>query len=342
MRISRPLHAHVVTAPIPRSDGAVGGQTGALAVDTRPLEPRVHGTIHLSSRDRLGRDMISAASGLVASGGAVWVVSDELGELARVGDPQAAKWQGALVPALAAQQKKHDLEAITTITPALAGTTGPALLAVASGSAAGRFQGVLQELDERGAAAGRGRAVDLGPLYNAFDELLPLQPNIEGVTTRTTAAGTELLFFHRGKEAGDVNKVFVLDAGTAFAAIRRGEALPPTSIRSQHAVDLGSLDGERLGFADAHALADGRIAFVASAEGNDGSGDGAIRGSVLGMLDADFAVQVLRPLTGKPRKVEGLERTAAFDPAASPTCFTLVTDPDDPKLGTEVLTVDLA
>src|SRR3712207_9001007 len=56
-------------------------------------------------------------------------------------------------------------------------------------------------------------------------------------------------------------------------------------------------------FSDARALPDGRIAFVGSAEGNDAVGDGAILGSVVGMLDADLNVTTVRPLEG-PRSEE--------------------------------------
>ena len=133
-----------------------------------------------------------------------------------------------------------------------------------------------------------------------------------------------------------------LDAALAVDALRRGSALPVDALRGQVQVDLGSLGGARLGFADATALPDGRVAFIASSEGNDGTNDGVIYGSVVGMLDSDLRVTTLRPLTGLARKVEGIELATRLEKAASPSSFVLVTDPDDPAKPTELLSVDLA
>jgi hypothetical protein len=126
-----------------------------------------------------------------------------------------------------------------------------------------------------------------------------------------------------------------------LAALRAGTPVGAEVLLGHRTIELGTLGGERLGFADARALPDGRIAFVASAEGGDGVADGAIKGSVLGVLGADLTLQALRPLTGPARKVEGLELTRELDASAPATSFTLVTDPDDPATAAEVLTVDL-
>ena len=69
--------------------------------------------------------------------------------------------------------------------------------------------------------------------------------------------------------------------------------------------------------------------------------DGAIKGSVLGMLDADLNVTALHPLSGPARKVEGIELASELDPSAPASRFVLVTDPDDPQKPTELLTVDV-
>lgn len=337
MRISSPATTPLVVPPV----RAHPARPALAPVDVRPLEPHVRGTITLAAPDKDGRTFVSAASGLVASGGSAWVVSDELGELVHVAQPAASPMRGTLVAGLPRQPKKPDFEAVTTVPGALAGLQGTALLALGSGSSEVRNRGVLHLLGAGGAPAGPSRTIDLSALYAELDRRLPLQPNIEGATMRQGAAGAELLLLHRGKAAGDVNTIFVLDAASALGAAGRTGSIPASAIRSQHVVDLGTLGGERLGFADARALPDGRIAFVASAEGGAGTGDGTIRGSVLGVLDARFGVVALRPLTGAPRKVEGIERTAELQPGAGPSSFTLVTDPDDPERGTEVLTVDL-
>jgi len=311
-------------------------------VDVRPLVPTPRGTITLDGPDAKGRHYVSAASGLATSGGSAWAVSDELGELVHVTHPSSADdLRGHLVPGLPAQQKKHDLESVITLPGALVGMDGTALLAVGSGSSPDRHRAALQQLDAAGAPIGAARAIDLTEIYHAIDERLPLQPNIEGALVRHGAGGPELLLLHRGKAAGDRNVIFVLDGAQALGSAARTGSIPAASLRSAHEIDLGTIGGERLGFSDARALPDGRIAFTASGEGGDGSGDGAIRGSAFGIMDANFGVTALRPLAGPPRKVEGLAPTAELDPTASPTSWTLVTDPDDPERGTELLGVDL-
>lgn len=328
---------------MPRS--AIGAVTSPrsgtrhVVVDTRPLSARVDGTLTLSAPDRDGRSHVSAASGIAQAGGATWVVSDEYGELARFDDPARP---GTLLPGLARSSKhKPDLEAMLRV-PNAGG--GALLVALGSGSKPNgtRDRALAQPVDAAGQVLGAPIEASLGSLYDELDRRLPLGPNVEGVALRDGAAGAELLLFHRGKLAGDVNAVFRLDAARALDALRGGRSLGADLVLGAHHVDLGMLGGERLGFADAVALEDGSIAFVASAEGEDGSGDGPIKGSVIGLMDANFTVRALRPLDGPPRKVEGILPATHVDPAAPASRFTLVTDADDPTVPSEVLSVDLA
>ncbi len=304
-------------------------------VDTRPVDAVVTGRLALAKPDSTGRPYVSGASAITAAGGKAWVVSDEYGELVRF-DRLATP--GTLLPGLAAAKHRPDLESLLAVPGADGSTT---LVSFGSGSNAGRDRALVQSIDAQGAPVGKPVEASLAKLYAELDRRLPLQPNIEGLAMRDAAAGAELLVFHRGKLDTDVNTIFRLDAARTLAALRAGTSVPADVVLGQTSVELGSLDGERLGFTDARVLSDGRIAFVASAEGADAVGDGPIMGSVVGVLDANFAVQVLRPLTGPARKVEGLELSRALDPAASATSFTLVTDPDDPAQAGEVLTIDL-
>jgi len=308
----------------------------APGVDTRPLVPTVQGRLTLTAPDPTGHAHVSAASSLVAAGGKGWVVSDSYGSLVRF-DRLATP--GALLPGLPEGKKRPDLEALVRVPDAATG--GSLLVAFGSGSKDDRQRAFSQVVDAAGSTVGAPVAASLTPLYTELDRRLPLQPNIEGVAWRDGAAGAELLVFHRGKLPTDVNTIFRLDGARVLAALRAGQPVPADVVLGQTSIDLGTLGGARLGFADAQVLPDGRIAFVASSEGNDSTGDGAIHGSVVGTLDAAFAVQTMRPLTGPARKVEGLERSSLLDPTASPTAFTLVTDPDDPVQAAEVLSVDL-
>lgn len=309
-------------------------------VDTRPVTPVATGGLRLEGRDELGRDFMSEVSGLAAVGGAAWAISDEYGELVRY---DSLTGRGRFVPGLAKRQKRPDLEAILRL-PALDGAAGGAtLLAIGSGSKVPwRNRGVALQVDAAGQPVGAAREIDLTALYAEFDRRLPHQPNIEGAAWRDGKAGAELLLFHRGKLDDDVNAIFRLDGAAVLDALRSGAPLPAAAIRDEKHIDLGRIGDYRVGFSDARTLPDGRIAFVGSAEGNDAVGDGAILGSVIGILDADLRVTTVRPLEGPTRKVEGIEIARELDPSAPADRYVIVTDADDPKRPAEVLTIDLA
>lgn len=310
----------------------------AQHVDTRPLRVTEQGELRLSAPDRDGRPFVSAASGLAAAGGASWLVSDEYGELGRF---ESLSRPGELLPGLTHTGKRPDLESLTSIAQADGSSM---LVGLGSGSKddGTRDLALVQHVAANGAPLGAPHRTPLNELYDALRTRLPRGLNIEGLAVKNGADGAELLLFHRGRMAGDANTIFRLDAARALDSLRRGTELGAELVLGQHEVDLGELHGERLGFADATLLDDGRIAFVASAEGvDDENGNGRILGSAVGILDAQLAVQSLRPLAGTPRKVEGIELTRRLDPAASAASLTLVTDPDDASVAAEVLTVEL-
>jgi hypothetical protein len=305
-------------------------------VDTRPVTAVALGALRLDDKDQLGRDWVSSASGIAAVHGSAWVVSDELGDLARF---TRLDKRGSMHAGLPKAPKKPDLESVVWL-PAADGAG--LLFAAGSGSSEHRDRGVVRRIDAHGATVGSAKTIDLAPLYRSLAARLPHGLNVEGMALHQARAGAELLVFHRGRLAGDVNTIFRLDGAAVLAALAHGDAIPPSAVRGQQAVELGSRDGARLAFSDARALPDGRIAFVASAEGSDdAASDGAIHGSVLGMLDADLHVTALRPVAGPPRKIEGIERAIELDPTAPANRFVLVTDPDDPARQAELLTADL-
>ncbi|MCW2927375.1 MAG: hypothetical protein JWM86_1343 [Thermoleophilia bacterium] len=310
-------------------------------VDTRPMRITLDPSLTLDAADQLGRTFVSSASGIATFGPAgeatTWVVSDELPGVAKFG---ALNAPGTMVEGLAPATKKPDLESVIVLPNDRWGAP-PLLFAAGSGSSESRHRGLLFELDAKGAATRRPKTVDLAPLHAALAKRLPMGVNIEGMALRDGAAGQELLLFHRGQIAGDRNVVFTLDAIDAMAALRNDRPIPASAIRGEHVIDLGEYDGAPLGFADARALPDGRIAFIASAEASTERGDGAILGSVVGTLDRDLAVTSLRPLMGVPRKAEGIELARRFDARADANDIVLVTDPDDPAKPAEVLRATL-
>jgi hypothetical protein len=314
-------------------------------VDLRPIEPVVDGTLTLGAPDATGRTYVSAASGLAAGpGGTAWVVSDEYGELGRF-DRLAAP--GALLPGLPAQREKPDLEALTFVSAALLGGSDAlagAVLALGSGSKGSlRDRGLLQAVDALGQPSGPARVLDFHDLFAKLGKHVHGTLNIEGVAVRSATNGkdrAELLLFHRGVHGVGSSSVFVVDADEVFEAARAGKAMPSKALRSEHELDLGAIGDVPLAFSDADVLPDGRILFAASAErASKNSTDGEVLGSAVGLLDAEFRLLAEHPLTGRARKVEGIELARNFDAAAGARQVTLVTDPDDPARATELLHV---
>ena len=323
------------SAPSPRMHAAPIVAAPIEGVDTRALDPVVDGALPLAAPASDGNRYLSAASGVAVVGGAAWMVSDTLPHPARFAGWGAV---GTLEAGLDPRPHKYDLEAITTLSRDAAG--GATLLAVGSGSNEHRGVGLLQDVDAAGRAIGAASRVDFSRLFGELGHQVK-ELNIEGATVRSGLAGAELLLFHRGQADGDPSRVFVLDAARVAAAARAGEPVPPSVLRSSHAIDLGTLDGSRLAFSDARALPDGRIVFTASAEASSDHHNGAIVGSAVGVLDRDLTLRSVRPLTGPPRKAEGLAFATDFDGSAPAGRVLLVTDPDDDAASGERLHVDL-
>lgn len=298
------------------------------------------GELRLQTPTADGARFISAASGLIGVGSSLWAVSDDRPELVRISGLDGC---ASVHPALPPRATKYDLEAITAFPAAGArdAARGASLVAFGSGSKADRAAGILQDVDAAGSPVGAPRPIDFAPLYSALSAAVPMGLNLEGAALRDGRTGHELVLLHRGKLDGDANTVFVVDADAVIRAARSGAAVPASALRSSHTVELGRLNGERLAFSDAHALADGRIAFVASAESGGALGNGKIVGSAVGVLDETLTHATLRPLAGPARKVEGIEHARVLDPAAPADRFVAVTDADDDAAASELLTFEL-
>ena len=276
-------------------------------------------------RGRAGGHYVSAASGLVRTGGHIYVAADDERELAVF--PAAGDAPGRLVrflpgelPADPDERKraKPDIEALALL-PAAGAAPGGALLALESGSKENRRGGVLWRLDDAGVLEGEPHRVDLSLLYASLGREIP-DLNIEGATV----AGDRLLLFQRGNGAAGVNAVVVLDLRAALESVA-DRTIAPAAVTEIRRHDLGEVEGVRLCFSDATALADGRVLFTAVAEsGDDTYLDGSCAGAAVGMLDARGEVGWLRPLD-PPAKVEGVEAHHA----GAQIELLMVADPDD-------------
>jgi len=153
--------------------------------------------------------------------------------------------------------------------------------------------------------------------------------NIEGATT----SATHIHLVQRGNGAARGGQEPVNAIGDfelkAFTAWLDGGPLPAmTRVR---AFELGTIGAARLGFTDAAALPDGRIAFIACAEASpDTYHDGEVSGARVGIIDDEsLRMTDIRDDAGLPSrlKFEGLDLLGAN--AAGVLTFAVVADLDD-------------
>lgn len=272
---------------------------------------------------------LSAASGLVHFGAHLIVVADDelyldvyaadAGE--RVARVAIDEGLAPLPDGPDRKRNKPDLEALALLPDGH-------LMAFGSGSTDRRCRGWLADAASVAGGSARCARCDLAPLYAGLAARFP-ELNIEGAA----AAGGRLRLLQRGNGARGENAVIDLDLDGVLRAIARSRALTPDLIVDVRAVDLGALEGVRLGFTDASPIdASGRIAFVAAAEDTDDPYlDGRCAGSVMGVLDADARVEWMEPIAGA-FKVEGL--------AAGAGATWLVADPDDRAQRAPLLAAD--
>lgn len=260
---------------------------------------------------------VQAASALVARGSAAWVVQDDVLALAVVDDaldhvPLAGRPAGT-----DAKAHKADLEAGLELPDGR-------LVVLGSGSLAPRERAfVVQD----GAVA----VHPLPDLYEALRAALGagVELNVEGAA-RT---GDTLRLLQRGNGRGAMDAELHLPLSWLVERLRG--PLPPPSV-SLVRWSLGELGGTRLTFTDGLGLGPDHLVFVGAAEDSpDAIADGEVRGSAIGVIDADDARWAPITIDGRiePVKVEGIARWRGG--------WWLSTDADDPNRASELLRVEL-
>lgn len=283
-----------------------------------------------------GQPHISAASGLVLAGRQLYLVADDehhLGHLAlRQGQPPSPLDLVRIAPGdlpvdkAARKRRKPDLEALVLL-PAQPAWPQGALLALGSGSTPQRERGFLVPLDARQLPAAAARAVDLAPLYRPLQQAFGAL-NLEAAFVQ----GERLCLLQRANKGVRINACvsFALDGVLRWLA-GSGDGPTPTAVQSY---ELGDAGGVPLGFTDATAAPDGGWLFSAAAEDTqDSYADGACAGSALGWVGADGVLSRVEALAGAP-KVEGIA-------LADANRLLIVTDADDPKRASQLLTLQL-
>ncbi len=315
--------------------------SSAISKPCESLIPVALGVLQLNGQhDAYGALHLSAVSGLVRSGGKLFVVADD-SLLVGVFDDTVAKGlapgpgqvlrllDGDLPTDKAARKKaKPDFEMLTLL-PALPGYSRGALCALGSGSGPLRQRGVLLNLGDGGIPDGRATLVDLTDLYTPLRQRFA-DLNLEGAWV---AEGT-LHILQRGNKS-DARSACIRYDWNLIALWLVGQRPLPPPPKSTQVIALGDVDGVPLCFTDGAALANGAWAFSAVAEDTHNSvADGQCVASALGVVAPDGTVQKMWRLHGAP-KVEGI----APQRHGNDWLATLVTDPDDPAVASEWLSV---
>ena len=307
------------------------------------LNPQNIGTLRIDPvQHPQARAHLSAASGLVRSGHTLYVVADDDLHLGLFEDTVAAGTAPAPgrllqlldgdLPRDTAQRKrvKPDFETLAHLPP-LPGCAGGALLALGSGSTPNRETGVLVALAAPGQLNGRKAIVSLSALYaplrKQFADL-----NIEGAWVTSE----ELHLLQRGNK-NDARSACIHYDWNVAARWLAGLQTEPPAILSVQMLDLGDVDGVPLSLTDGVPLPGGEWLCSAVAEDTSSSvADGACVASALGVVAVDGQVRRLIRLQGAP-KVEGI----AVQTDGEDWLVTMVTDPDDAALASQLLTVRL-
>lgn len=286
------------------------------------------------SPETSGEDLpphVASASGVARRGRNVYVIGDESNHLAcfDLTNTEPGDLVRALsgdVPTDPEERAKHksDLEALTVLPPGDGSPYG-ILFGVGSGSGSGgeRDRGFAWDLDSDGSLQGKPREVDLSPVYDLLREQIG-DLNVEGAAV----LGEELLLFHRGNDSEVGNAIARISLPQALESMQGDLRIDVEELVSLRRYELGRLDGVDLCFSDATPLPDGLVVFTASAEDSDG----AIHGSVIGLLDPKGDVTRLRRIDRK-WKVEGVHATV--DTGVLDLLF--VCDQDDPDTPSPLL-----
>jgi hypothetical protein len=281
----------------------------------------------------------------------LWIVSDDTRALAR-GRPDELR--PVLLPADVGglrrfgddrgnKARKLDLEA------SFLHVDGPRALVVSfgSGSTDLRTRLVVIELflDAGDAKALDVRIIDAAPLYAmlvATKTFSGSELNIEG----TACVGDRLWLFQRGNGAPrdglmPVDTVGEMDLRALLSYLEG--AGPPPELLAIHHVDLGRHEGVRFGFTDACTMPDGRVCYVAAAEGSPNAvDDGPVVGCAIGWTAG-------RPDTGVLQQTMLLDETGAISTSKvegltwgdAPDELWAVVDADDTERPAELLRIQV-
>jgi hypothetical protein len=287
------------------------------------------GELRLAAPIEKGRPAyLAAASGLVRHREHCFVVADDelhLGIFAasdlRPSEPM--RLLPGNLPENPKQRKKAkaDFEVLALLPPAAEIPHG-AVLAMGSGSRAGRNQALMLPLSDTGLPRREhSQQVDFSDLFATLAREFGVV-NIEGAVLQQD----KFLLLQRGNKGHLANAIVQLDYAELLRELWRGE-IGANALRTIANYSLGVLSDVPLGFSDATCLPDGRLLALAVAEDTDDAYvDGVTTGSCLCVFDRSNILQRMLPLD-VPAKTEGL---AVWSKAEK--TLALVTDADSVEI----------
>jgi hypothetical protein len=226
---------------------------------------------------------------------------------------------------------KLDLEACLVVADPVGGA--PVLLAFGSGSTDARERvAVVRGLADRPAAEADVTLADASALYAALraePAFAGTELNVEGAARVRGPGGDAVRLFARGNGAGGQGSATCdLPLGPLLAYLLDAAPAPPPAAAAVTRYDLGSIDGERLGFTDAIPYAGGVLYLAAAEASADVVEDGPVAGSAVGLIAPDGTTR-WAPLVDAgggafAHKAEGVAE-------AAPGRLWVVLDVDDPE-----------
>jgi hypothetical protein len=345
--------AREAAPPLP-PPAAAAGTMGAVATELRAVvdpalrarivarRPLVYGAPVAAELDR--GDHVRAASGLAWLDDRLAIVQDDTsfvafrdsrGSLTSLALPAAADGRRRFESRRGNKNDKLDLESCLVVDGRL----------LAFGSGALPVREVVVVVD---GVTGPVRVVAAGPLYAALRAALVrdgaawmkgAELNLEGAAV----VGDRLRFFQRGNGAPSGAAVAVdaaVDVALAgFLAWLDGGPVPPVLGVTWY--QLGVAGAVRYGFTDLHALADGRVLFLASAEDSPNAiDDGEVHGTRIGIID-DRGVRTT-DLLDADGHIAAVKGEGLVSVPGEPGRVYVVLDLDDPDLPSELCTVELS
>jgi hypothetical protein len=293
---------------------------------------------------------VRATSGLVRVGRRLVAIQDDASFLAVI-DPAAMRVSSITLPAgpdgkrqfddvRGNKHLKMDLECAVVIPES---ADGPVLVAFGSGSTPMRERIVVVRGMERDEPI--VSVVHAPALYSALRAEVTFagsELNVEGAAW----VGGAIRLFNRGNGAPR-DGLLPVDAtcDIRWDPLRRYLADPASTpsfdLAGVTRYDLGSVDGCRLTFTDAAAVAD-VVMFAATAEDSpDAVRDGPVAGSAIGVIGADGSVR-LALVTG-PKGERLMEKVEGICPdPANPARLLAVVDRDDPAVPSELVEMELS